>query len=204
MRPAIRLRPRSSTWWLVGGLLAAAVALGAVALRGPAPAQSRADQVHAIAVGLRCPVCRDLSVADSPAPLAKQMRDTIAERLAQGRTPDQIRADFVASYGESILLTPPSRGIGLVPWIAPAVLLLAGLGVALLAVRRWRGPPVAGEAGAAGAVEARAAGGAGAVDHAGEAGPAGGEPERKPARLAGADRRMLERALARLDEEERS
>ncbi len=196
MRPATRPRLRSSTWWLVGGLLAAAVALGAVAVRGPAPPRSQADQVHAIAVGLRCPVCRDLSVADSPAPLAKQMRDTIAERLAQGRTPDQIRAEFVASYGESILLTPPSRGIGLVPWIAPAVLLLAGLGVALLAVRRWRGPPMAGDS--------RAAGETGAGRHARDAGPAGGEPERKPARLAGADRRMLERALARLDEEERS
>ena len=186
------MRPRlpSSTWWLVGGLLAAAVALGAVALRGPAPARSQADQVHAIAVGLRCPVCRDLSVADSPAPLAKQMRDTIAERLTQGRTPEQIRAEFVASYGESVLLTPPSRGIGLVPWIAPAVLLLTGLGVALLAVRRWRGPPVAGEA--------PGAGGPGAAGEARAAGAAG------EARLSGADRRMLERALARLDEEERS
>jgi len=119
-------------------------------------------------------------VADSPAPLAKQMRDTIAERLDQGRTADQIRAEFVASYGESILLTPPSRGIGLVPWIAPAVLLLAGLAVALAAVRRWRVQPSAGAAG-----------------------DTGDEPN-EPARLAGAERRMLERALARLDEEERA
>ena len=174
---------RRSTAWLVGGLLAMGVALGAVALRGPAPARTRADQVHAIAVGLRCPVCRDLSVADSPAPLAKQMRDTIAERLDQGRTADQIRAEFVASYGESILLTPPSRGIGLVPWIAPAVLLLAGLAVALAAVRRWRVQPSAAAAG--------------------DTGDTGDEPS-EPARLAGAERRMLERALARLDEEERA
>ena len=185
MSSAMSAPLRRSAVWLVLGLLAAGVALGAVALRGPAPARTRAEQVNAIAVGLRCPVCRDLSVADSPAPLAKQMRDTIAERLQQGRTPDQIRAELVASYGESILLTPPSRGIGLVPWIAPAVLLVAGLAVALAAVRRWRARPGAAGTGGTGTGDARM------------------EPE-KPARLARADRRMLERALAQLDEEERA
>ena len=163
--------------WLGVGLLAAAAALGAVALRGPAPTRTQADRVHQIAIGLRCPVCRDLSVADSPAPLAKQMRDTIAERLKAGRSPDQIRAEFVASYGESILLTPPSQGIGLVPWIAPAVLLVAGLAVALTAVRRWRIPRQDGPT-ANGAVS--------------------------PHPLPASERRLLERALAQLDEEERA
>lgn len=161
--------------WLCLGLLAAA-ALAAIALRGPAPTRSTADRVHEIAAGLRCPVCRDLSVADSPAPLAQQMRDTIAKGLEAGRTPDQIRDEFVAAYGESVLLAPPHKGIGLVAWLAPALLLAAGTLIALATVRRWR---------------------SGAPTPSQPSGP--GQPDR----IRAADRRMLERALARLDEEER-
>ena len=159
--------------WLLLGLVTAG-AIGLIALRGPARPQSTADRVHQIASTLRCPVCRDLSVADSPAPLAQQMRDTIAKDLAAGRTPDQIRAEFVASYGESVLLSPPRKGIGLVAWVAPALLLAAGLAIALTIVRRWR----AGVPGAGAAAD----------------GP-------RPA-LRAADRKLLERELARLDEEE--
>jgi cytochrome c-type biogenesis protein CcmH len=159
--------------WLLLGLVIAA-AIGLIALHGPARPPSTADRVHEIASTLRCPVCRDLSVADSPAPLAQQMRDTIAKDLAAGRTPDQIRAEFVASYGESVLLSPPRKGIGLVAWVAPALLLAAGLTIALTIVRRWRaGVPGAGTA-------------------------AGGP---RPA-VRAADRKLLERELARLDEEE--
>ena len=119
-------------------LLVALGALAAVAARGPAPASTPAERVHAIATGLRCPVCRDLSVADSPAPLARQMRDQIAEGLAVGKSPESIRREFVAAYGESVLLVPARRGVGLVAWVAPALLLAGGMLAAVLAVRRWR------------------------------------------------------------------
>jgi len=142
-----------------------------VAARGPAPAATPAEQVHAIATGLRCPVCRDLSVADSPAPLARQMRDRIAEGVAAGKSPETIRREFVAAYGESVLLVPARHGAGLVPWVAPALLLAGGLLAAVLALRRWRG-------------RARAV----------TAGP-------PPRRTSSADRMLLERALARIDEE---
>jgi cytochrome c-type biogenesis protein CcmH len=153
-------------------LLVALAALAAVAARGPAPASTPAERVHAIATGLRCPVCRDLSVADSPAPLAQQMRNQIAEGLAAGKSPEAIRREFVAAYGESVLLVPARRGAGLVPWVAPALLLAGGLVAAVLALRRWRGRAPAASA---------------------------GPPP--SARTSGADRRLLERALARIDEE---
>jgi cytochrome c-type biogenesis protein CcmH len=186
--------------WIGLALLAVAAALAAVALRGPGPARTTADQVHDIAAGLRCPVCNDLSVADSPAPLARQMRETIAGDLRAGKRPDQIRAEFVAAYGESILLSPPHRGVGLVAWLAPALLLAAGLAVALAAVRRWRHRPAAGGAAPGAPDGAAAADGAGAARRGPEGGAAAG---RSPRPLPVAQRRLLERALAQLDEEER-
>jgi len=76
-------------------------------------------------------------VADSPSRLAQQMRSTIAQELQAGRTPDQIRSEFSASYGEWILLAPPKRGIDLVAWVTPLLLVLGAMAAGLVAVRRW-------------------------------------------------------------------
>ncbi len=129
---------------LAAALLISGVALAFVAARGPEPPRSLPEQVRAVASTLRCPVCQNLSVADSPSPLAREMRATIGRELRAGRTPEQIKARFVDAYGEWILLAPPRRGLNLVAWIAPAVLLGAGLVTAGVALRRWttrRGAP---------------------------------------------------------------
>jgi cytochrome c-type biogenesis protein CcmH len=122
---------------LAVALLASGAALAFVAARGPEPPQSLPEQVRAIASTLRCPACQNLSVADSPSPLAREMRATIGRELRAGRTPEQIEARFVQAYGEWILLAPPRRGINLVAWIAPALLLGAGLMASFVAVHRW-------------------------------------------------------------------
>lgn len=122
---------------LAVALVSAAIALAVVAARGPARANSLQERVRAVASTLRCPVCQNLSVADSPSRLASQMRDTIAGEIQAGRTPDQIRAEFAVSYGEWVLLAPPKHGIDMTVWLAPLVLLIGGLAVAVVAVRRW-------------------------------------------------------------------
>jgi cytochrome c-type biogenesis protein CcmH len=122
---------------LAGVALAAGLALAVIAARGPEPPRTMPERVRAVASTLRCPVCQDLSVADSPSTVAQQMRRTIAEDLRAGETPAQIRAGFARSYGSWILLSPPRRGIDLVAWAAPALLLLGGLVIAVAAVRRW-------------------------------------------------------------------
>ena len=77
------------------------------------------EEVHAIATQLRCVVCQNLSVADSPSEMARQMRDLIRERLAAGDRPEQVMAYFVQRYGDWVLLAPPARGLNLLLWLAP-------------------------------------------------------------------------------------
>jgi cytochrome c-type biogenesis protein CcmH len=117
-------------------LAASAATLTTVAVRGHPPA-SRAQQVQQIAAGLHCPICKDLSVADSPAPLAQQMRLQIAQKLSAGESAEQIRAGFVAAYGDSVLMSPPRRGLAGAAYYLPLLVLGAGVIAAVILLRRW-------------------------------------------------------------------
>jgi cytochrome c-type biogenesis protein CcmH len=101
------------------------------------PVDARAQE---IAAGLRCPVCQNLSVADSPSRLAGEMRAEIVSRLRVGASPDDVRAYFVDRYGAWILLEPPRRGFDLIPWLVPIVGLVAGAAVWVAIVRRRSRP----------------------------------------------------------------
>ena len=129
-------------------VLAAAVAVvGLAALfasGGSDPSRTLDERVHEIGAGLRCVVCQNLSVADSPSTLAGEMRSEIETQLRAGRTPDQIRAFFIDRYGEWILLSPPRHGWNLLPWAVPIVGLLGGFGLWFGFVRRR--PPGGGGA----------------------------------------------------------
>ena len=130
-------------------LVALLLLLGAWPAAAQQPSRPVDDlQVYEIASELRCVVCQNLSVADSPSEMANQMRAIVRERLASGETPAQVRQYFVERYGDWILLAPPRRGFTLVVWLAPLVAVLVGLAVVALLVRRWTGrrratpPPV--------------------------------------------------------------
>ncbi|MCY4486090.1 MAG: cytochrome c-type biogenesis protein CcmH [Deltaproteobacteria bacterium] len=99
--------------------------------------QALEDRVRAISSELRCVVCQNLSVADSPAEMAVQMRGIVREQLQAGKTPDEVRAYFVSKYGEWVLLAPTAQGFNLTVWILPFVVLLAGLAFAAWYLRRW-------------------------------------------------------------------
>jgi cytochrome c-type biogenesis protein CcmH len=77
-------------------------------------------------------------VADSPSRLAGEMRAEIGERLRAGASDDEVRAFFVARYGEWVLLEPSRRGLNLVPVIFPLVAVLVGVGIWTFAVGRRR------------------------------------------------------------------
>jgi cytochrome c-type biogenesis protein CcmH len=115
--------------------LAAVAVLAAVRPGQPATPAGRAD---ALAAELRCPDCQGLSVADSPTSSAREIRRQIDELIASGATDAEVRAHFVARYGEWIRLAPSSALV----WLVPFGVLLAGL--ALLGawlVRRGAQPP---------------------------------------------------------------
>ena len=128
---------------LLAGLLIAAPAHAVEpgeALADPA-LEARARDLSA---DLRCLVCQNQSIDDSHAPLARDLRLLVRERLKAGDTDEQVRDFLVQRYGDFILLKPPLRIGTLLLWGAPLlVLALGGLGLAAAARRRRVVVPVA-------------------------------------------------------------
>jgi cytochrome c-type biogenesis protein CcmH len=103
-----------------------------------APLEGRAldARTEDIASLLRCPVCQGLSVADSPATMAQNMRAEVRGLVAQGYTEDQVLAYFERSYGEFVRLRPQLRGVNWLVWLGPLAGLLIGGAIVTLALRR--------------------------------------------------------------------
>lgn len=99
----------------------------------------------AVASTLRCPVCQGESIQDSPAELAQQMRAIVRERLRAGETPEQIQAYFMGRYGEWILLKPRRTGLNLVLYALPVALVVGGLALVVVLVRKWTAPDASAE-----------------------------------------------------------
>jgi cytochrome c-type biogenesis protein CcmH len=79
-----------------------------------------------ISGGLRCLVCQNQSIDDSDAPLARDLRLLVRERLQAGESNDQVRDYLVARYGDFILLKPPFEMATLFLWGTPIVVLVIG------------------------------------------------------------------------------
>jgi cytochrome c-type biogenesis protein CcmH len=95
------------------------------------------EQVRSISAELRCVVCQNLSVADSPSELAQQMRAVVREQLQAGKSPGEIKAYFVSKYGEWVLLSPTPKGFNLLVWVLPFVVAATGIIGVLFVIRRW-------------------------------------------------------------------
>ncbi len=104
--------------------------------------RSRRARAH-ISAGLRCLVCQNQSIDDSNAPLARDLRLLVRERLKAGDSDAQVTRFVEDRYGEFVLLRPPFEVRTLVLWIAPLLVLLAALAVAVRAFGRSRASPAA-------------------------------------------------------------
>lgn len=98
-------------------------------------------RARSLSQGLRCPVCQNENIDDSNAPIARDLRLLLRERLVAGDS-DAAAVDYiVARYGEFVLLNPPTHGANLALWLAGPAMLLAGAGIAFAALRRRSAAP---------------------------------------------------------------
>ncbi len=93
------------------------------------------ERARDLSQGLRCPVCRNESIDESNATLAKELRIVLRERLVAGDTDAQAVEFMVARYGEYVLLRPDARGANLILWLAAPALLLIALGIGWMTIR---------------------------------------------------------------------
>jgi len=91
-----------------------------------------------ISAGLRCLVCQNQSIDDSDAPLARDLRILVRERLTAGDSDTAVRDYLVARYGDFILLKPPFEAGTLLLWLTPVLALGLGAVVALRRIGRTR------------------------------------------------------------------
>ena len=99
------------------------------------------DRARELSKGIRCLVCRNESIDESNAELARDLRILVRERLVDGDSDAEVIDFLVSRYGEYVLLTPRATGANLLLWWAAPILFVSGLGIALLYVRGRRGTP---------------------------------------------------------------
>ena len=75
------------------------------------------ERARELSKGLRCLVCRNESIDESNADLARDMRILVRERIVEGDSDEQVVAFLVDRYGEYVLLNPPATGANLILWV---------------------------------------------------------------------------------------
>jgi cytochrome c-type biogenesis protein CcmH len=112
---------------IVGLLLTAPLSPAALAVEpDEILADSRLEgRARALSTGLRCLVCQNQSIDDSSAPLARDLRLLVRERLSAGETDAQVMRFITDRYGQFVLLNPPVGLNTALLWATPLLLLLA-------------------------------------------------------------------------------
>jgi cytochrome c-type biogenesis protein CcmH len=119
---------------VTSALLLALLTVTVVGLFTAGPAAR--DRVAELEGQLRCPVCKSVSIAESPSETAVAMRRSVAEQVAAGRSDAEILEYFEARYGEWVVLDPVARGRGVWLLVLPAVVAVGGLVLVLTRTRR--------------------------------------------------------------------
>ena len=102
----------------------------------PDPAQEA--KARALMGELRCLVCQGQSIADSDADMAANMRALVREKIAAGDPPDAVRQWLIERYGDYVTYDPPLGWATAPLWLAPFLLLGAGIWIATRSIKRRR------------------------------------------------------------------
>jgi cytochrome c-type biogenesis protein CcmH/NrfF len=124
---------KSFSVWCVALVAVAAIAV----VLNPHPSNQAARIAH-LETLVRCPACHDLSVAESDATSAVAVRHEIAAKVKAGQSDNEILTSLEAAYGTSILLSPPTSGLGVLLWAVPVAGLLLLVGSSIRLARRRR------------------------------------------------------------------
>ena len=95
-------------------------------------------RARALSKELRCVTCQSQSIDDSNAPLARDLRLIVRERLTQGDTDEEVIAFVVARYGDYVRLKPAVRGNTLILWFAPGLILITGGVIIIIHMRKMQ------------------------------------------------------------------
>ena len=95
------------------------------------------ERAREISKNLRCLVCQNENIDSSHAPLAKDLRVLVRERLLAGDSDEEVFAFVVERYGDFVLLTPPVQSNTLFLWLAPLIFMIGGA-IAVIAVMKSR------------------------------------------------------------------
>ena len=79
---------------------------------------------HQLSAELRCPKCQNQNIADSNAPIAKDLRRLLHQQLEAGASNAEINQFMVERYGDFVLYRPRFSGVTIILWLAPALLFL--------------------------------------------------------------------------------
>ncbi len=132
---------RGKRWWADCPPYVLAVLLLATPVLAVQPDEMLDDpaleaRARAISGDIRCPVCQGESIDDSSAPISRDLRLVIRERLLAGDSDVEVIDYIVVRYGEFVLFNPRAEGSNLILWLAGPALLLAAIAVAALAQRQ--------------------------------------------------------------------
>ena len=116
---------------------------GVASAQGEGPPQPSDDQINAIAKNLYCPVCENVPLDVCPTQACVLWRAQIGDLLSEGYSEQEIYDYFVAQYGDSVLASPPRRGLNWLIYVLPPAALLVGLYYLAQRWGQWRNAPVA-------------------------------------------------------------
>jgi len=122
---------------LLIGLVVSGLSLAAIDTYEFADEQTR-ERFHQLNEELRCPKCQNQALGDSNSAIATDLRREVYRLLNEGKTDRQIKDFLVARYGEYILYRPELSSHTLMLWLAPLLMLLIGLVVVLVLIKRRR------------------------------------------------------------------